>query len=87
MTSIQARTEHDRPRHAHRHAIAHQFTHPFDHAPGALLALAALLVVVAGPVAQALAPGDPVVGGVSVVLLAAGVLLAVVAGIRLLRRT
>jgi|GEM_PF-7107507 len=58
---------------------------PTRHAPEIQLALAALLVVLAGPVARAFAPTSVAVAGASVVLLAVGILLAVLAAISLLR--
>ncbi|WP_022923730.1 hypothetical protein [Serinicoccus marinus] len=58
---------------------------PTRHAPEVQLALAALLVVVAGPVASALAPTSAVVAGASVVLLLVGIGLALLATISLLR--
>jgi hypothetical protein len=56
-----------------------------DHTPEVLLALSAVLVVLAGPVARTLAPDSGWFAAGSTVLLAAGVLLAVVATRRLLR--
>lgn len=58
---------------------------PTRHAPEVQLALAALLVVLAGPVARAFAPASAAVAGASVVLLAVGIVLAVLAAISLLR--
>lgn len=58
---------------------------PVDHAPEVLLALSAVLVVLAGPVARTLAPDSGWVAAGSAVLLAAGILLAVVATRHLLR--
>ncbi|ANS77997.1 hypothetical protein SGUI_0601 [Serinicoccus hydrothermalis] len=60
---------------------------PTRYAPEVQLALAALLVVVAGPVAGALAPTSAVVAGASVVLLLVGVTLAVLATVSLLRHS
>ncbi|GGK70271.1 hypothetical protein [Ornithinimicrobium pekingense] len=58
---------------------------PVDHAPEVLLALAAVLVVLAGPVARSFAPHTGWVAAASALLLAAGVVLAVVATRHLLR--
>lgn len=59
--------------------------HPLDHAPEVLLALAAVLVVLGGPVARALAPHSPAVTAGSALVLLVGIVLAVVAAARLLR--
>ena len=56
-----------------------------DHAPQVLLAVSAVLVVLAGPVARAVAPHNGWVGALSVLLLVAGILLAVAAVRHLLR--
>ncbi len=56
-----------------------------DHAPEVLLALSAVLVVLAGPVARAFAPESALVASGSALLLAAGLVLAVVATRHLLR--
>lgn len=56
-----------------------------DHAPEVLLALSAVLVVLAGPVTRAFAPQSALVATGSALLLAAGLVLAVVATRHLLR--
>jgi hypothetical protein len=56
-----------------------------DHAPEVLLALSAVLVVLAGPVARAFAPDNGWVAAGSALLLAVGLVLAVVATRHLLR--
>jgi hypothetical protein len=56
-----------------------------DHAPEVLLALAAVLVVLAGPVARAFAPDNAWVAAGSSILLGLGILLAIMATRQLLR--
>ena len=56
-----------------------------EHAPEVLLALAAVLVVLAGPVARAVAPESTWVAAGSSILLATGILLAIMATRHLLR--
>lgn len=56
-----------------------------DHAPEVLLSLAALLVVLAGPVARTVAPDSAWVAAGSALLLVTGVILAAVATWQLLR--
>lgn len=57
-----------------------------DHAPEVLLGLAAVLVLLAGPVARTFAPESTWVAAGSAVLLVAGVVLALVAIRHVLRR-
>jgi hypothetical protein len=76
--------------HIHQHRaparpLVERARHPLDHSPEVLLALAALLVVIAGPVAQAFAPQSAAVSVASGLLLLVGVTLAVSAAVRLLR--
>lgn len=59
--------------------------HPLDHSPEVLIALAAVLVVLAGPVMHALAPHNELLTGLSALPLLVGLVLAAVAGARLLR--
>lgn len=66
-------------------AVADALITPARHAPEVQLALAALLVVLAGPVARALAPTSTVMAGVSVVLLGVGLVLALLAAVSLLK--
>ncbi len=56
-----------------------------DHAPEVLLALSAVLVVLAGPVARTFAPDSTWVAVASTLLLAAGIALAALAARDLLR--
>lgn len=76
-------------RRTHRHrngsAVADALVEPVRHAPEVQLALASLLVVLAGPVARAVAPASAVVTGVSAILLVVGVVLAIVAAVGLVR--
>ena len=81
MTTVEDSTGHHR---RHR-SIAADVRHPFDHSPEVLLAVAAVLIVLAGPVLTALALQGPVVSAASVVLLGVGLALAVAAATRLLR--
>lgn len=67
-----------------RSAVAH-LTHPLDHSPEVVLALAAVLVVLAGPVVHATVPAHPLVELASAAVLLLGIALAVSAAIRLLR--
>lgn len=73
--------------HPHRghESFASHLAHPLDHAPELLLALAAVIVVVAGPLAHAVAPASAMVAAASAALLAGGIALAVLAAVRLLR--
>lgn len=82
MTTLASRTAH--PHRSHSTTLDH-VTHPLDHSPEVLLALSALLVVLAGPVARAVSPDNVVVLGASAVLLLTGLVLATVAAARLLR--
>lgn len=66
-------------------AVADALVEPVRHAPEVQLALSALLVVLAGPVAQAVAPTSAVVAGASAILLVVGLVLAVLAAVGLLR--
>lgn len=66
-------------------AVADALIAPTRHAPEVQLALAAVLVVLAGPVARALAPTSTVMVGISVVLLVVGLVLALLAAVSLLR--
>lgn len=66
-------------------AVADALVEPTRHAPEVQLALSAVLVVLAGPVAQAVAPESAVVAGASAVLLVVGLVLAVLAAFSLLR--
>lgn len=56
-----------------------------EHAPEVLFALSALLVVLAGPVTSAFAPRTGLVSALAATALIAGIVLAVVAGLRVLR--
>lgn len=84
-------TTHPRPAarrtHPHREhrTLASQVAHPLDHSPEVLLALSLVLVVVAGPVLQAVGTGSAALSVLSVVLLLAGVVLAIAAARLLLR--
>ncbi|HBO54624.1 MAG TPA: hypothetical protein DD664_05940 [Janibacter terrae] len=76
------------PAHPHRspaRSVQQHVAHPLEHAPEILLALAAVLIVLAGPVTRALAPGNVAVSALAVVLLVAGVVLAVAAAVQLVR--
>lgn len=84
MTTLTSRDPRVHPHREHR-PPASQVAHPFEHSPEVLLALSVVLVVLAGPVAHALAPGSAVVALVSVVVLAVGIVLAVAGAGRLLR--
>lgn len=74
-------------RHSHRNgsAVADALVEPVRHAPEVQLALSAVLVIVAGPVAHAVAPESAVVAGASAILLVVGLALAVLAAFGLLR--
>lgn len=74
-----------RPQHRRHDSIAAQLAHPFDHSPEILLALAALLIVVAGPVMKAFAPDGVLMSAASVLVLGVGVVLAVGAAVRMVR--
>lgn len=78
-------TTHIHPHRAPARPLADHARHPLEHSPEVLLALAALLVVLAGPVARAFAPESAAVSMGAAVLLLAGVTLAVVAAVRLVR--
>jgi hypothetical protein len=78
-------TAHVHPHRTPSRPVAEHARHPLDHSPGVLLALAAVIVVVAGPLTQALAPRTPLVGGAAALTLLVGVVLAVTAAVRLLR--
>ena len=82
MTTLTGRTGHA---HRARATARDHLTHPLDHSPEVLLALAAVLVVLAGPVARAVSPDNPLVMAASAVLLLAGLVLAAVSATRLLR--
>ncbi|MFX0537091.1 hypothetical protein ACQBAT_06880 [Ornithinimicrobium sp. Y1847] len=73
--------------HTHRssRSIVDHAAHPLDHSPEVLLALAAVLIVVAGPVAHALLTPGPLMAAASALLLVVGVALAVAAATRMLR--
>lgn len=70
---------------AHSHHIPAALRDRADHAPEVLLGAAALLVVLAGPVARGLGPEGAWVGLVAAALLGVGIVLALVAARRVLR--
>ncbi|WP_122260730.1 hypothetical protein [Ornithinimicrobium cerasi] len=78
-------TTHVHPHRAPARPITDHARHPLDHSPEVLLALAAVLVVVAGPLAQVLAPDNPAVAATAALLLLVGMVLAATAAVRLLR--
>jgi hypothetical protein len=78
-------TTHIHPHRAPARPLVELARHPLDHSPEVLLALAALLVVIAGPVARAVAPQSAAVTVAAGLLLLVGVALAVAAALRLLR--
>lgn len=82
MTAVQGSV---RGEHRVHGTVTDHLIKPLDHSPEVLLALAAVLIVVAGPVLRTFGPTGAVTSGVSVLLLGAGVVLAVAAASRLLR--
>lgn len=98
MTALQTRERHEREHHERRHdrghpdhhgrrhgAVAARLVRPLDHSPEVLLALAAVLIVVAGPVRHAFDATGALLSGLATILLLAGIVLAVAAAWRLLR--
>lgn len=81
MTTVQDRTGQHR---VHPKAIDH-VVHVTEHSPEVLLALAAVLIVVAGPVLHAFAPAGVLTSATAVLLLGVGLVLAVSAAARVLR--
>ena len=73
------------PRHRPPRSVPARVVHPLESSPELLLALAALLIVLAGPVLRAFAPDHVVTSAASVLVLGVGLLLAVSAAARLLR--
>jgi protein-S-isoprenylcysteine O-methyltransferase Ste14 len=85
MTTLTSRRDPRAHPHRARRPLVSQVAHPFEHSPEVLLALSLVLVILAGPVAHALAPGSAAVALGSVLVLAAGIVLAVAGASRLLR--
>lgn len=84
MTAVQHRIGQHRSHGGGNESVAH-VAHLGEHSPEVLLALAALLIVVAGPVLSAFAPASVLTSAAALLLLVAGLVLAVSAAARLLR--